>query len=138
MNKVFTLWLLLACYTFAIDVNYFARRWNIDLAKDEMQYLLIDDNGVLKRLKFRWTLFVNEGLVILLNYNSFPTQYILYQKYNVDTIRVDLTSKEKRLARNKPYLLIQFSEFNFNTKKANFDILFRDSKANINIEMIGK
>jgi hypothetical protein len=67
MNKVFTLWLLLACYTFAIDVNYFARRWNIDLAKDEMQYLLIDDNGVLKRLKFRWTLFVNEGLVILLN-----------------------------------------------------------------------
>jgi len=125
MNKI-VLYLLLSIYTFAIDTEFWNFSTKVELKKDQLYSLSIDDAEIKKRLFFRWTLFHNNGLVLLLNYDGHPHQYILYDSYRKDTIRLKIARKIGHTD-NVPFLLLVFKEFDFENRKAKFDILVKDS-----------
>lgn len=61
-------------------------------------------------MEFRWTLYKNEGLVLLVKYEGFPRQYILYRKNDMDCVKISLGKKPPK-AWLYSYLLIKFDDF---------------------------
>lgn len=154
MNKVvISLFLALASLFAAGDsvVN-----WNyddtIELKKDELaRYNIgIDDKTV--TLDFRWTLYVNKGLVMLYtldmsgfygedqNTNKksryrFPKQNILYKDHKLDRFKLKLKNRAPN-SHEEPYAVVVFKEFNNETKKAVFNVLMRDDFRSIQAERV--
>ena len=82
---------------------------------------------------FRWTLFTNDGLVVLANYDRFPYQYVLEQKYRQDGFGIALSDYADALTQ-LPRATIIFKEFDKKTKLCTFDIFVRDDKGTTLIE----
>jgi len=104
------------------------------LLKDQIQTVLVKEEADLRVLKFRWTLFAGEGLVMHLNYNDRASQFILYKHYKKDTYRVRLLPKRSAYKR-VPYLYLVFKKFDYKTSKAHFDILIDDPENRALIEL---
>jgi len=132
MNKI-VLYLLLSIYSFAIDTEFWDFSTKVELKKDQLYSLSIDDTEIKKRLSFRWTLFHNRGLVLLLNYDGHPHQYILYESYRRDTVRLEIARKVGYTA-HAPFLLLVFKEFSFENREAKFEILVKDSSKKLLIK----
>ena len=125
MNKI-VLYLLLSIYSFAIDTEFWDYSFKTELEKDQVYRLSVDDEEIKKQLFFRWTLFHNNGLVLLVNYDGHPHQYVLYERYRNDTVRLKIARKIGYTA-HAPFLLLVFKEFDFEKMKAKFEILVKDS-----------
>ena len=82
----------------------------ISLSKDQVQTVLVREEGMLRVLKFRWTLFAGDGLVMHLNYNDRASQFILYKHYKKDAYKVRLLPKVSAY-RRVPYLYLIFKKF---------------------------
>ena len=106
----------------------------VSLLKDQIQTVLVKEEADLRVLKFRWTLFAGEGLVMHLNYNDRASQFILYKHYKKDTYRVRLLPKRSAYKR-VPYLYLVFKKFDYKTSKAHFDILIDDPENRALIEL---
>lgn len=118
--------------------------WNfydfVELKKDQVaKYSLIIDNKAFD-VQFRWTLFVNDGLVMLYNYAGddglrFKKQNVLYAKYRLDGFKIELKERATN-AIYRPYIYISFKNYDKKTKKALFHVFLKDEKRSILVDRI--
>lgn len=106
----------------------------VRLSKDQIQTVLVTEEGSLRMLKFRWTLFAGDGLVMHLNYNDRASQFILYKHYKKNMYKVRLLPKVSAYKR-VPYLYLIFKKFDHKTSKAHFDIIIDDPEKRALIEL---
>ncbi len=125
MNRVFFI-LLFAVSLWAIEWEY---TYTFRLKKDETAKILVHKNfekpsklsGV---MEFRWTLYKNEGLVLLLKYEGFPHQYVLYRKNDRDFIKVSISKKPSK-EWLESYLLMKFEDFDEKRYIATLSVFIR-------------
>jgi hypothetical protein len=77
-------------------------------------------------LKFRWTLYKNDGIVMLYNYQKHPYQNILYKNMQLNGFKKYITFSDSP---NSPYFMIYFRDFKDNIAK--FQFLVYNPKKNI-------
>jgi hypothetical protein len=107
----------------------------ISLKKDELIKILVKYGQTEKLFKFRWTLYVNNGLVIHRSYDRIVGQNILNLNHKNQSFRVELKSRGSDNY-NVPYILVKFKEFKYDTKEAVFDILLSDEKLQIELKYL--
>ena len=85
-------------------------------------------------LRFRWTLYHNKELVLLVDYEGFKTQYVLETRYGKNTIKLFLTGDYPRLDK-RPFMLLSFSDFDDKTKRAKLLTEFADPEKRLEIRV---
>ena len=131
MKKFIVLCIFIASLLEAAGWNYTKE---VRLSKDQIQTVFVREGSVLKVLKFRWTLYAGDGLVMHLNYNDKASQFILYKHHKKDAYRVRLLAK-KSVQKRVEYLYLVFKKFDYKTKQAHFDILVDDPEKRALIEV---
>ncbi len=123
---------------FLIFVSFLEAEWKlikeVSLVKDQYQSVIVKEEKLVRLLKFRWTLYAGDGLVMHLNYNEQASQFILYKKYKKDTFRIPLFSKKSAYKR-VPFLYLVFDRFDCKEKKAYFNIFIDDPEKRALIEV---
>jgi len=132
MKKVIVLLLLLSFTWLQGAEDDFTTQ--VSLEKDQFQTLVVHEEKILHVLKFRWTLYANDGLVMHLNYDDRVSQFILYNQYKKATYKVRLLPK-KTLSKQAAFLYLTFNKFDYKEKKAYFDILVNDPEEQALIEV---
>ena len=127
MSKAFALYSLLTLALWAMPEGYFAKEEKLSLAKDE--YAVYEVLG--KPLYFRWTLFINRGLVMHYGYDGFPYQNVLYDDYKLNSYKIRL---KQRLDDHSepPYFMVVFTGMQDGNKKADFTIYVYDPLGTLN------
>ena len=123
--KIIQICLLLA---FIFNLSFgdeYRETMTISLSKDEQKKILVKYEENSKLFKFSWTLYKNLGLVIHRSYDKVVAQNILYQKMRNRFFKLELRSRGASNF-NPPYLLVKFKEFNYETKKAIFELFLYD------------
>lgn len=134
MSRLFASLLLVLMPLFAADEG--AITWNykdeVELKKDELARYMIAIDSELFTLDFRWTLYVNKGLVMLYKYgadttkiNSFPYQNVLYKDHKLNSFKIKLKNRGPG-AFLEPFALISFKEFDDKSKKATISVMIKD------------
>jgi hypothetical protein len=120
-----------------ISANDFREVKQISLKKDELIKILVKYGEIEKLFKFRWTLYVNEGLVIHRSYDKIVGQNVLKMNHKNQSFRVELKSRGAANY-NVPYILVKFKEFKYDTKEAVFDLLLSDEKLQVELKYLNK
>ncbi len=135
MSKFFFI-IFLAGFCFGVNWEY---QYTFKLKKDETATVQINkeetkikDAGL---FKFRWTLYKNEGLVILANYEGFPYQYVLYRKRGRDFIR-QIIDKKPPKAWLMPYMLLKFEDFDEKKEIATLGVFISDPQKGNSVSFI--
>ncbi len=88
---------------------------DLDLKKDEVVNATIsaskDSQSIseTKNFTLRWTLYRNKGLVVLVRYDKYPYQFILYKDYMLNSWTLNLLDPQGiNRALNQPQLKIYF------------------------------
>ena len=118
-----------------LNANDFIDIRKISLKKDEQTKILVKYGIQEKIFKFRWTLYKNGGLVIHKVYDRSVSQNILYLRHKNQSFRVELKPRGADFY-NVPYLLVKFKKFDYEKKKANFEIFLSDTKSQIKLEYL--
>ncbi len=115
MNRI--LFALLApFFLFATNVDMWQHSHEFVLKKDEFAKVVFKKHEEEKtydkegELFFRWTLYHNELLTLLVNYEGFPKQYILKKEYKRDALRVYLNDDYTKEF-DRAYAVLRFREF---------------------------
>lgn len=138
MSRVF---LLATLFLNISNLRAFDYSDEFTLKKDQIAKVLIIKKEYKKRseksgeLIFRWTLYKNDSLVLLVSYEGFPTQHILKKLHQRDSIRVDLIGDYVRFDQ-KVYLILKFSDFQKDKKTANFTVMISDAKKRVEVEFM--
>ena len=127
--------LLFLSFLFAISLQGadFREVYELSLKKDEQKKFLVKYGKYERLFSFRWTLYVNDGLVVLHSYDRVVGQTVLYAKDRNSAFRVMLHSSGVN-TRFSPYFLVMFKEFDYVTNSAKFDIMLWDEKMSVEIE----
>lgn len=140
MNKIFFLILLLLCdISFAKDSSIWNFQYSFNLKKDKIATVFINESDKNKEgkslyvLKFRWTLYANKNLILLLNYMGYPHQYVLKKKRSMDRVRIKLLADGNDY-NGKIYALIVFSDFNKKENSAILDVYIKDETKKIRVD----
>ena len=123
--------LLLFGFSF-IFANDFREIQQISLKKDEQKKILVKYGDVTKLFKFRWTLFKNDGLVVLRSYDKNVAQNILYMRHKNRSFIVEVKPRGADYY-NVPYILVKFKEFKHKTNEALFELFLSDDKMQISL-----
>ncbi|EQB35479.1 hypothetical protein M947_09350 [Sulfurimonas hongkongensis] len=123
--------LLSLIYSLSFGDEYREKK-TISLAKDEQKKILVKYEDSSKLFKFSWTLYKNLGLVIHRSYDKVIAQNILYQEMRNRFFRLELRSRGANRF-NPPYLLVKFKEFDYETKKAIFELFLYDKDLEIEL-----
>ena len=146
MNKIRCLFFgVLLCSTSLFAQIEYEYEHKFVLKKDEVGLVLINHKEVTKKptadnpnneylLKLRWTLFTNNMLTLLVNYRGYPTQYVLEQKYPLESIVIPLLPDGENKILSKTYARIVFTEFDKRNKEAILDIFIEDNQERIQVE----
>ncbi len=129
--KAIVIMLLMLCFAQAAEWSYMKE---IRLKKDQLQTVLVKEESEIRVLKFRWTLYASEGLVMHLNFNDLASQFILYNNYKQDMYKLRILPKRSVYER-VPLLYLVFKKFDHKTKEAYFDILVDDPEKRALIEV---
>ena len=105
----------------------------ITLNKDEFYLLTLQAREAAKTLFFRWTLLKNEGLVMHLNYDSFPHQFILYQDYQRRCYKVPLLKPEQKYYSEEPFFMLCFKDYHRTKKVATLKYYLYQGNRDFNI-----
>jgi len=127
MSKIF---LFFPLFLFAIKPSYWWINDTIYLKKDYTAIYTISYKNQQFTLKFRWTLYKNDGLVMLYNYEGHPYQNILYKQEEINGFKKFI---KWNIAPNSPYFMIYFRDFSNNIAKLQF--LIYNPKKNIKIKL---
>ncbi len=130
--QIFFIFLLLNNSIYASDLVVIKK---ISLKKDEKKNILVKYGSKKKLFSFRWTLFVNGGLVIDHSYDTIVYQNILYLNYQNQSFRVKLKPSGADVF-NAPYFLVKFKKFDFKKKKAEFDLFLSDDKNQVEVKYL--
>ena len=126
--KAIFVWLICVNLLFAISEGFFAKDEELSLAKDE--FALYEVEG--KSLYFRWTLYINKGLVMHYAYDGFPYQNVLYTDYKRNGFKIKLKqSVDDHM--EPPYFMVIFKEMNLEAKKADFSVHLYDPIGSIKL-----
>ena len=98
-----------------------------------MQKIIVKYDGREKIFKLRWTLYKNNGLVIFRSYDKIVAQNILYLRKTSRSFRVVLKPRGINFY-DKPYLLVMFKDFDYQTRKAKFELFLSDDTKQIVLE----
>ena len=132
MKYIFRIFLFLMLFS-SVGANEYRYTKTIKLKKDECKKILVKYEKQEKLFKFRWTLYVNGGLVILRSYDRIVAQNILYKRYKNQSFIVYL--KPKGTGFNMlPYMLIKFVEFDYETGEATFMLNLSDENLQVSLE----
>ena len=130
--QIFFIFLLLNNSIYASDLVVIKK---ISLEKDEKKNILVEYGSKKKLFSFRWTLFVNGGLVIHRSYDTIVSQNILYLNYQNQSFRVELKPSGADVF-NVPYFLVKFKKFDFKKKEAEFDLFLSDDKNQVQLKYL--
>ena len=133
MKFIFKILLFLVLSVNASYANDYSRVETIRLKKDEHKKFLVQYGTVKKLFKFRWTLYTNNGLIVLRSYDRIVAQNILYVKLKNSTFRLDLKPKD---GFTSPYLLVKFMEFDYTKNEAVFKLFLADKKTQISLKSL--
>ncbi len=100
------------------------------IVKDEKKSF--EQEGI---LKFRWTLFHNKRLVLLVDHEGFKRQHILQTAYGLNSIRVYVNADYKNSAR-RDFLVIRFISFDDKSKKVKLDMEYVDLSKRFEIRIV--
>ena len=129
MSRLFLIFLPFSLFSFD-PLKY----WWIDdiiyLKKDYPVIYTIYYKGESYKLKFRWTLYKNSGLVMLYNYKTFPYQNILYINHQLNGFKKFIRWNGLP---NSPYFMIYLKDFKQNVAK--FEFLIYNPKQNIRLDI---
>jgi hypothetical protein len=106
---------------------------DFDLKKDEIASIKITKraNKDSQNLNFRWTLYSDDKLVLLVKYDNFPTQYLLQKEYKRNSIKIYLRDDYLKSFK-RAYLILQFVDFK--DKRAHIKALISDPSRELDIE----
>lgn len=138
MRIIFTLIFVASLSVFCGFSNLFAPpEWKIErfveLNKDEFYVLTFQANNTQKTLFFRWTLLKNEGLVMHLNYDSFPHQFILYQDYQRACYEIPLWKADQRYYTREPVFMLCFKDYHRAKKIATLKFYITEGGRDFNV-----
>lgn len=120
-----------------LNATEFADMYEISIKKDESTKFLVKYNNYIREFKFRWTLYVNDGLVMFHSYDTKLAQNVLYLNTINQSFKVFLKPKSSA-SYEAPYLLVKFKEFDFDKNRAKFEVFLSDKKSLIKLEKIKK
>ncbi len=133
MKKLFlTLFLPLFLVAYKWDYTH-----DFILKKDEVAVIKVRKkaDSSSRILQLRWTLYTNERLVLLVNYDGFPRQYILQKEYKRNSIRITLRD-DYSLRAKRSYLILTFKDFSDNNRTALIKAFVADPNKKIEIGFI--
>jgi len=130
--QIFIVVLLCNATLFANDLQEVKK---ISLKKDEQKKILVKYDNKKRLFKFRWTLYVNGGIVVLRSYDKTVAQNILYLNHKNQSFRVELKTRGADFY-NVPYILVKFKEFDFKKNIAKFVLYLSDDKEQIRLEIV--
>lgn len=138
MRIVFTLIFVSLFSTFCgIALLFAPPEWKaerfVELKKDEFYVLTLQADDSQKTLFFRWTLLKNEGLVVHLNYDSFPHQFILYQDYQRTCYEIPLWKADQRYYTREPFFMLCFKDYHRANKIATLKFYIYEGNRDFNI-----
>lgn len=107
----------------------------ISLKKDQRERLAIKSEGSRRILEFRWTLYANENLVVLRNFDDSVTQHMLKLNHTNQSFRIELLPHTAYKVK-VPYILVKFTGFDFQKDEGQFDIFLQDEKEEIEWEFL--
>lgn len=81
---------------------------SVELKKEQVYKAHFKVGNVEKELRFRWTLFKNQALVLHLNYDKFNHQFLLYRDYQRNCYKIALGGAEQS---NQAYFAMYFKSF---------------------------
>ena len=105
----------------------------ISLQKDEQKKILVKYDSYERLFKFRWTLYQNEGLVVLRSYDRKVAQNILYLNSKNQSFKVELKARGSDYY-EVPYLLVKFKKFNYEKNAAEFEMFLSDEKMQLELK----
>lgn len=137
MSKIIV-WCLIAIIAFAEDLSFWDYVDTYKLKKDEVAKVIVDKGHEYTKESdgvfiFRWTLFINKGLVTLVNYEGFPTQHVLYRDRHRQAVKFQLL-EDDALPVNRTYLMLIFSDFDEKKQIATLDVRVKDPKRRVRVE----
>jgi hypothetical protein len=86
-------------------------------------------------VSFRWTLFHNHLLVLLVSYEGFTTQYVLEKRYKRDSVSIWLMGDYERVG-ERVFLALKFSDFKDDKKIAILDVMIYNPKKRVEVRFI--
>ncbi len=124
--------LTLSLYGFSWDYMH-----SFTLKKDKIAYIKVlkRDDSSERLLQFRWTLYQNKRLVLLVKYDDFPSQYILQKEYKRNSIKIALRD-DYHDGFKRAYLVLTFAKFDDAKREAVIDAFVADPKKRVEIEFI--
>ena len=135
MKIVLQVFFVLFFINSTIFANDFREAFDFSLKKDEQKKILVKYDNKKKIFVFRWTLYVNEGLVTLYSYDGCVAQNVLYLNHKNQSFRLKLKSSGMDYY-NPPYFLLKFKEFDSKKKKAKFELYLYDDKMQIALKFL--
>ena len=136
--QVFVRFLMVTVLLFStLGATEFADMYEISVKKDESTKFLVKYNNYIREFTFRWTLYVNDGLVMFHSYDAKLAQNIPYLNTTNQSFKVFLKPKSSA-SYEAPYLLVKFKEFDFEKNRVKFEVFLSDKKALIKLEKIEK
>ncbi|NPA55217.1 MAG: hypothetical protein GXO40_02515 [Epsilonproteobacteria bacterium] len=128
MNKLFV-WLF-PLFVFGMSGDYWWVEDTVFLKKDYPVEYKIYYNGEVYKLKFRWTLYKNDGLVMLYNFKNHPYQNILYKNTPLNGFKKYIAFVDSV---KTPFFLVLFKDIKDDI--AQLQLLIHNPERNIQIEM---
>jgi hypothetical protein len=131
MSKIFVWVTLFVTLLYAeLPPGWWTHSLSFVLKKDQVQHIeIIERNGGnIHKLAFRWTLYINGGLVMHISYDRRRFQPLLYLVYHRDSFKFDLFPKPKDALYKPledPYAVLVFKAFDEKKREAWFDLLMQ-------------
>ncbi len=138
MNKI-VLALLFCLTLFSQELVNWDYTHTFRIKKDEVAKIQIikkeyeNQSKLDGKLSFRWTLYQNKLLVLLVNYEGHPTQHVLEKLYKRDSVSISLMGDYEQL-NQKVILKLKFVDFG--KDKATIDALIYDPKKRVEVKFI--
>ena len=132
--QIITLVFFLKSVVFATD---FREVFKISLKKDEQTKILVKYADKKRLFEFRWTLYINEGLVTLYKYDGWVAQNVLSLNHKNQSLRIKLRDDGKNFY-NPPYILLKFKAFDLQKRKAKFELYWYDPKMQTELKFLKK
>jgi len=123
----YLLFLLLGSVVYGGD---FRDMKKISLKKDVQKKILVKYAKYKRLFKFRWSLYINDGLVIFHSYDKRVSQNILSLNHTNQSFRVALKPRGANHY-NVPYFLVKFKEFDYKKNEAVFELYLYDKNEEI-------
>ncbi|SFV74834.1 hypothetical protein MNB_SM-3-178 [hydrothermal vent metagenome] len=135
MKINYFLYILIYIYLAHIDIfaSSLQKLREVSLKKDQLFKMVIFYDNHKKLFQMRWTLFVNDGLVVLRSYDKIVAQNVLYMQNANRSFLVKLMPMGD-IFYNVPYLLVKFQAFKNN--KAIFQLYLSDDRGQIGLKYL--